>query len=228
MLDLVFLPTYSRGLIPVNFREMDGAIGKADFSDALPLAPTSSAIKLPKPGDLTDLRPNREGFNLRDWAEQLEMHEAIVPKSCGISQWEKRVLHRVTYVERVPPPIASRPLFTTSNNVPTPLNVQGNAELIRLVVAQIPTNTTARTRLIVGNAVAAAINPSSTAPGVYPASALEAIVPWWRSFLDRARPNSNGTIFDPAAAALLQSLVSRTTTYLYNGFATKAFTDIHG
>ncbi|MEK6784856.1 MAG: hypothetical protein AABY61_05205 [Nitrospirota bacterium] len=174
------------------------------------------------------MRPNREGFNLRDWAEQLEMHEAIVPKSCGISQWEKRVLHRVTYVERVPPPIASRPLFTTSNNVPTPLNVQGNAELIRLVVAQIPTNTTARTRLIVGNAVAAAINPSSTAPGVYPASALEAIVPWWRSFLDRARPNSNGTIFDPAAAALLQSLVSRTTTYLYNGFATKAFTDIHG
>lgn len=61
----------------------------ADFRDALPLAPTSLTIKLPKPGDLTDLRPNCERFNLRDRAKQLEMHEAIVPKSCGIRQREK-------------------------------------------------------------------------------------------------------------------------------------------
>jgi hypothetical protein len=68
---------------------MDGAIGKADFSNALPLALPSFAIKLPKPGDLTDLGSNRERFNLCNRAEQLEMHEAIVPKSCGIRQREK-------------------------------------------------------------------------------------------------------------------------------------------
>jgi len=60
---------------------MDGAIGEANPGNAPPLAPTSSAIGLPKPGDLTDSRPDRERFNLRDRAEQLEMHEAIVPMS---------------------------------------------------------------------------------------------------------------------------------------------------
>jgi hypothetical protein len=139
-----------------------------------------------------------------------------------------RVLHRVTYVERVPPPIASRPLYTASNDVPVPSNVQGNAELIRLVVAQIPAGVTARTRLVIGNAVAVAMNPAPTAPGHYNASALEAIVPWWRAFLDRARPDSQGGIQDPAAAALLNSLVGRTTRYIHDGFATDSFQEILG
>ncbi len=68
---------------------MDGAIGKANLGNAFPLAPTSTAIELSQPGELTDSRPNRERFNLRDRAEQLETHEAIVPKSCGIRQREK-------------------------------------------------------------------------------------------------------------------------------------------
>lgn len=139
-----------------------------------------------------------------------------------------RVLHRVTYVERVPPPIASRPLYTASNDVPVPSNVQGNAELIRLVVAQIPAGVTARTRLVIGNAVAVAMNPAPTAPGHYNTSALEAIVPWWRAFLDRARPDSQGGIQDPAAAALLNSLVGRTTRYIHDGFATDSFQEILG
>ncbi len=70
---------------------MDGTIRKANFGNALPLAPTSSAIEFPEPGKLTDSRPNRERFNLRDRAEQLEMHKAIVPKSCGIRQPRKEM-----------------------------------------------------------------------------------------------------------------------------------------
>lgn len=137
-----------------------------------------------------------------------------------------RVLHRVTYVQRIPMPIASRPVFSPASGIVEPVNVQGNAELIRLVDAQIPASTKERSRLIVGNAVTAAINPSPTAPGVYPPSALEALVPWWGSFLDRARPSANGDPPDPQAAELLQALVSRTTTYLYNGYASGAFSEI--
>jgi hypothetical protein len=87
-LDLVFLPANSCCFIPVNFSTMDGAIGEADLRDPFPLAPTPSAIEFSKPGDLVNSRPNRKCFNLRDRAEQLKIHEAIVPKLCGISQWE--------------------------------------------------------------------------------------------------------------------------------------------
>lgn len=134
-----------------------------------------------------------------------------------------RLLHRVTYVERVPPPLASRPIFTPASGIVAPVNVEGNAELIRLIDQQIPAATKERTRLIVGNAVAAALNPAPTTPGVYPPSALEKLVPWWRNFLDRARPTANAGPPDPKAAALLQALVSRTTAYLFNGYASGAF-----
>jgi hypothetical protein len=137
-----------------------------------------------------------------------------------------RVLHRVTYVERIPPAVASRPLFTPAHRVVEPVNVEGNAELVRLINAQIPPGTTERSRLIVGNAVAATLNPAPTAPGVYPPSALEAIVPWWLSFLQRARPGAQGTVPDAQAAAELLALVGRTTQYLVDGYATQAFEDI--
>lgn len=136
------------------------------------------------------------------------------------SPW--RVLHRVTYVERVPPPVASRPAFTPTTGTVAPVNVEGNAELIRMVDALIPESTKERTRLIVGSAVAAAINPSPTSPGVYPVSELEKSVPWWRTFLDKARPRTDFQP-DPDAAKLLQAIVSRTTVYLFNGYASGAF-----
>jgi hypothetical protein len=73
----------------VNFSAMDGAIGESDLRNTFPLAPTPSAIDFSKPGDLADSRPNRKCFNLRDWAEQLKIHEAMVPKLYGIRQWER-------------------------------------------------------------------------------------------------------------------------------------------
>jgi hypothetical protein len=68
---------------------MDGAIGESDPRDTFPLAPTPSAIEFSKPGDLADSKPNRKRFNLRDRAEQLKIHEAMVPKLCSIRQWER-------------------------------------------------------------------------------------------------------------------------------------------
>jgi len=136
------------------------------------------------------------------------------------SPW--RVFHRVTYVERIPPPVASRPVFTPTTGIVAPVNVEGNAELVRMIDALIPLNMTERTRLIVGNAVAAAINPSPTGPDEYPPSEIEKWAPWWRSFLDKARPTAIPEP-DPVAAKLLQAIVSRTTAYLFNGYASGAF-----
>jgi len=136
-----------------------------------------------------------------------------------------RVFHRVTYVERVPPPVASRPVFTPATAITAPVNVDGNADLIRLVDAQIPARVKERSRLIVGNAVAVTLNPAP-AGGSYPASVLERTVPWWRTFLDRARPTEGKPPADPEAAALLHALVSRTTAYLYDGYASGAFDEI--
>lgn len=129
-----------------------------------------------------------------------------------------RVLHRVTYVERVPPSLASRPLFVPASATVAPVNVEGNAELIRLVDAQLPPGVE-RTMLVVGNAVAAVLDPP---PGAGK-SKLEELVPWWGQFLARARAGANGEPQDPKAATLLHDLVARTTTYLHDGYACGAF-----
>lgn len=60
-----------------------------NFRDAFPLTPATFSIELSEPGDLTDSRPYRKRFNLRNGAEQLEMHSAMVPKSEGIHQRER-------------------------------------------------------------------------------------------------------------------------------------------
>lgn len=126
-----------------------------------------------------------------------------------------RVLHRVTYVERVPPPIASRPVYSAGGDTSEPVNLEGNAELLRLITARIAV---ARpTPAQVGAAVAVVINPAPTSPGTYPPSVLEATVPWWRTFLDSARPGPNQS---PAAAALLTSLFTRVIEYVVAGYQT--------
>lgn len=126
-----------------------------------------------------------------------------------------RVLHRVTYVERIPPPIATRPVYTAAAPVIEPQNVGGNLELLALITGQI--SGTNPTPAQVGAAVAVAINPAPTAPGVYPASLLEQSVAWWGAFLKTARPTPNGPAPNPQSAELLTRLVSRIIGYTMAG-----------
>ena len=139
-----------------------------------------------------------------------------------------RVLHRVTFVERVPPPVASRPVTAPETLVREPNNLPGNVNFLRLVDAALPKDVSSRSRLVIGNAVAQVMNPAPTQPGVYPASALEGILSWWRPFLDRARPNADGHLEDPGAAALLLALTSRATAYCFDAYASGAITDVLG
>jgi hypothetical protein len=63
--DLVFFPAYPSCLVPMDFSEMNGTIRKSNLRDALAFAPSTLAIELSNPGNLTDSSPNRKRFNLR-------------------------------------------------------------------------------------------------------------------------------------------------------------------
>ncbi|HYI59481.1 MAG TPA: LamG domain-containing protein [Microlunatus sp.] len=130
-----------------------------------------------------------------------------------------RVLHRVTYVERVPPPVSSRPVYTAAIPVAEPVNLPGNRTLLTLICDQItsPNPTGAQ----IGTAVAAAINPAPTEPGIYPPALLEAQIGWWRTFLNSARPGTSGPAPNPQAAALLNALVHRVVDYVTAGYRTE-------
>jgi hypothetical protein len=130
-----------------------------------------------------------------------------------------RILHRVTYVERIPPPVSSRPIFSQATNTAPPVNLEGNAELIRLIAAQINTSQPI-TPLAIGNACSVVLNPAPTSPGVYPPSILEGSVPWWRTFLDSARPAANGPPPSQAAADLLSDLMLTVINYIVAGYET--------
>lgn len=131
-----------------------------------------------------------------------------------------RVLHRVTYVERIPPPIASKPLYLLAPMEREPVNLAGNAILLRLVAAALPP-TQQITRISVGAAVATVMNPAPTSPGIYPAAVLEQHITWWHAFLQRARPDASGHTADPLAAAALAALTRHTADYAWADYATR-------
>jgi hypothetical protein len=130
-----------------------------------------------------------------------------------------RVFHRVTYVERVPPPVASRPLFAAASSLREPQNLEGNASLLRYVAESLDRQAPL-THVSIGQAVAAVMNPTPTGPGQYPQSVLEQHLSWWRPFLDRARPDAQGKTPDLAAAVELATLVDRVFDYVYAGYET--------
>ena len=125
----------------------------------------------------------------------------------GQSVW--RVLHRVTYVSRVPPPYATRPAQRVSSQPARAINIDDNAQLIVLVqqtLGQLPP-----TPVNVSNALVTVMNPPSPATPL-----LNAILPWWQGFLNQTR----GATPNPQAVALLASIFNQTLSYLLAGYST--------
>jgi large repetitive protein len=133
-----------------------------------------------------------------------------------------RILHRVTYIERVPPPVSSHPLFTDEKLRHTPVNLEGNTRLLELIDKTLAGKTP--TVMTVSQAVFDVLNPSPTnqagEPASYPPSKLEEIAPWWAQFLDMARPDSSGKVSNPKAAELLHNLVATVIRYCLDGYQT--------
>ncbi len=79
---MIFLASDSRGLIPVYFGEMHRAIGQSNMSDPLALLSATASIDLSKAGELPDARPCGECFDIGNFAQNLEVHQQSVSKSC--------------------------------------------------------------------------------------------------------------------------------------------------
>ena len=97
-----------------------------------------------------------------------------------------RVLHRVTYVSRVPPQFQPVPGQTLAPDVTWPANLASNTVLTRLVEKQLPTNGVSKTPspVEIGAAVRAVLGESKADPGI-----LGEVLPWWGGFLEQAQDN---------------------------------------
>jgi hypothetical protein len=119
-----------------------------------------------------------------------------------------RVLHRVTYVSRVPPRLDTNPNQTVAPEPPQPIDVQDNSALIALVQAALGQRPA--TPANIGAAVAAVLAPpDGTSPSV-PGQT----VPWWATFLQATR----GQAPDPKAVALMERLLTSTVVYMQAGY----------
>ncbi len=118
-----------------------------------------------------------------------------------------RVLHRVTYVSRIPPNFDTNPSQTVAPAPELAIDVEDNALLISMVQQALGDNPP--TGANVGAAVAAVLAPPD---GITP-STLGALVPWWATCLAKARTG------DAEATALLNQLLGNAVRYFQAGYS---------
>ena len=119
-----------------------------------------------------------------------------------------RVLHRVTYVSRVPPRFDTNPDQTVAAEPPQAIDVRDNPVLISLVQQALGQRPPTAGNL--GAAVAAVLAPTD---GTSPAL-LSQTVPWWAAFLAATRGSSP----NQQAVTLMDQLLTRTVGYLQAGY----------
>lgn len=129
----------------------------------------------------------------------------------GHGAW--RVLHRVTYVSRVPPHFDTNPDQNVAPEPVQPVAVADNPLLIALVERAlngegVPAGS--HTPAEIGAAVAAVLAPPDGKD-----SLLGAIVPWWAGFLAASRRPSP----DERVVALLNRILRDTVAYFQAGYA---------
>jgi hypothetical protein len=90
-----------------------------------------------------------------------------------------RVLHRTTYVSRVPPTLQPATADTAAPPVVPPAGPAGNTVLTRLIERQIAAPAPSPAQI--GAAVTAVLGTSAADPGL-----LAAVLPWWTAFLAAA------------------------------------------
>lgn len=122
-----------------------------------------------------------------------------------------RVLHRVTYVERVPPVVASTVVRADAGRPLPTAHAAGSAWLVDLVRERIGQADPSRDT--VGAAVAQVMAPAPD-HGAYPRAVLEDLVPWWTPLLAQARLDAHG-----AAGRTLRRLVDDVVRYVTAGYA---------
>jgi hypothetical protein len=90
-----------------------------------------------------------------------------------------RILHRVTYVSRVPPVLQPTPSETVSTQPAPPANLSSNTVIVRMIERLI--NGPAPSPADIGRAVGEVLGASAASPGT-----LAKVLPWWPDFLTAA------------------------------------------
>lgn len=117
-----------------------------------------------------------------------------------------RVLHRVTYVSRVPPPLQPSPAQTLPEPITPPANLASNTVIVRLVSQQLSTPNPSPAQ--VGDAVTKVLGVSPASPGL-----LAGTLTWWTAFLTTAQDTRS------AAYAELSALRTDLLTYMLQTYA---------
>ncbi|MEO8530533.1 MAG: hypothetical protein ABI459_04880, partial [Deltaproteobacteria bacterium] len=120
-----------------------------------------------------------------------------------------RVMHRTTYVSRVPAPFQPVKDDTDAPNITAPANLPSNTWLIEVLDKQI--GKPEPTRLEIGAAIDALLGDTSGA------SILATLIPWWPAFLTAAKVYGSDEFRELAA------LRSNMLTYMADKYAADAY-----
>jgi hypothetical protein len=138
--------------------------------------------------------------------------DAVTLRSANTGNPAWRILHRVTYVNRIPPALDNMP----NQRLPAPIthivDLANNEVLVALILTELGKNQP--TPPNIGTAVAAVLNPPGSG-GKYPSSKLGTLVPWWDDFLATTRGDKR----NQANYELLQGLQLDILEYVVAGFA---------
>jgi hypothetical protein len=77
VLDLEFLLADSGRFVPMNLGKADSSILQSYSGYSFTFSPASTTIQLPEPGDFPDAGANGEGLDLRDLADDREVHASF-------------------------------------------------------------------------------------------------------------------------------------------------------
>jgi hypothetical protein len=144
--------------------------------------------------------------------------DAVTLRTANTGNPAWRILHRVTYVNRIPPGAENMPNQMLHPAVMRIVDLDNNEVLMDLILNALGDDEP--TPVNVGTAVASVVNPPGKGGGQYPQSQLSALIPWWDDF--RATTRDTG---DQAKVnyALLQELQLDILTYVLAGWADDTF-----
>ena len=126
--------------------------------------------------------PEKDNFDLfqqvidQNWLRNSTQANAAALREATANEngvW--RILHRVTYVSRIPPKFQPVPTSTLEPDFNMPVGLEQNTWLTRLIESQI--NSETPTAVQIGNAIRLVLGTSSQQPGI-----LGSVLPWWVDF----------------------------------------------
>ncbi|RSM52236.1 hypothetical protein DMH03_40885 [Amycolatopsis sp. WAC 01376] len=146
----------------------------------------------------------------KEWLASSSDPDAVALRNVQLTgQGAWRLLHRVTYVSRVPPRFDTNPDQTVAHEPAQVIDLADNPLLIELVEDEVPTEHPSPADI--GNGVANVLAPLDG----HTASKLGDLVPWWAAFLAATRLTKP----DPAKVALLNRILTDTVAYFQAGYA---------